>query len=108
MSAKPPAHFYVYYRVDGDVVAARAKIAALMADVEARTGVSGRLLARREDPSTWMEVYEPVRDAAAFARALAACVRRIGAAAVSADGIRRIECFAALGSEQARSRTRPG
>lgn len=108
MSATTPAHFYVYYRVDGDMVAARAKIAALIAEVEARTGISGRLLARCEDPSTWMEVYEPVRDAARFARALATCVRRTGAAAVAADGIRRIECFAAFGSERARGRARPG
>ena len=108
MSAKTPAHFYVYYRVDGDTAAARAKIAALIAAVEARTGIAGRLLARCEDPSTWMEVYEPVRDAAPFARALAACVRRTGAAAVAADGVRRIECFAAVGSERARGRARPG
>ena len=107
LTAKTPAHFYVYYRVDGDMAAARAKIAALTAEVEARTGVSGRLLARCDDPSTWMEVYEPVRDAAAFARALAACVRKTGAAAVAADGMRRIECFAAPGSEWARGRVRP-
>jgi hypothetical protein len=108
LTAKTPAHFYVYYHVEGDMMAARARIAALMAEVEARTGISGRLLARCDDPSTWMEVYEPVRDAAAFARALAACVRRIGAAAVAADGVRRIECFAAPGSEGARSRAHPG
>lgn len=105
-TAKTPAHFYVYYRVDGDPVAARAKIAALIAEVEARTGIAGRLLARCDDPSTWMEVYEPVRDAAPFARALAACVRRVGAAVVATDGIRRIECFAGLGTPSARGGAR--
>ena len=96
MSARTPSHVYVWYRVAADTPAARAKIGALLADVEARTGVAGRLLARCDDPSTWMEVYEPVGGVGAFTRTLAACVRRQGAAAVAADGNRRSECFAAL------------
>jgi hypothetical protein len=96
VAAHAPSHFYVYYRVAADTPDARAAIAALVADVEATTGISGRLLARCDDPSTWMEVYEPVPDASAFGRALAACVERSGAARVAADGVRRIEHFAAL------------
>jgi hypothetical protein len=103
LTARAPAHFYVYYRVDDDTAVARAKIGALIAEVEARTGISGRLLARCEDPSTWMEVYEPIRDPGSFARTLAACVRSVGAADVAVDGTRRIECFAALGMDPARS-----
>jgi uncharacterized protein DUF4936 len=91
-----PSHFYVYYRIAGDRAAARATIGALMTEVEARTGIVGRLLARHDDPSTWMEVYEPVENAAAFARALAACVRRFGAAGFARDGRRSVERFAAL------------
>ncbi len=95
--ADPGAHFYVYYRVVADTRAARATIGALMANVEERTGVSGRLLARIDDPSTWMEVYEPVGNADAFARTLAACVRKFAAEAVAVDGTRKVERFAALG-----------
>jgi hypothetical protein len=85
----------VYYRVGADTAAARATIGALMTDVEARTGISGRLLARCDDPSTWMEVYEPVGDARAFARELAALVATHGAMAVALDGKRHVERFAA-------------
>lgn len=97
MPAHAPSHFYVYYRIAADTLDARATIGALMADVEARTGICGRLLARCDEPATWMEIYESVNDADAFAPALAACVERCGAARVAADGIRRIERFAALG-----------
>jgi hypothetical protein len=90
-----PAHCYVYYRVTGDARAARAAVAAMMADLEARTGVAGRLLVRADDPSTWMEVYEPVPHPAAFGRALAACVRRHGVAAFACDGQRHVERFRA-------------
>lgn len=96
MSARAPSHLYVYYRFAGNVAEARATIGALFADVETRTGVCGRLLARRGDPATWMEVYEPVRDPRVFLRTLSACVRRAGAAGVAADGMRHVECFSAL------------
>jgi len=106
LTTRAPAHFYVYYRVGEDTAEARAKIGALIAEVEARTGISGRLLARCDDASTWMEVYEPVRNAGSFARTLAACVRKAGAADVAADGTRRIECFAAPGPDPARRSAR--
>lgn len=107
MSARTPSHVYVYYRVGADTAAARATIGALLADVEARTGVVGRLLARCDDPATWMEIYEPVGQVGAFARTLAACVRKHGAADVAADGKRRSECFAALPPRPPRRGVRP-
>jgi len=97
MSAREPEHVYVYYRLAGDAAAARAAVARLFADVEARTGVAGRLLERRQPPRTWLEVYEPVRAPAAFLRALAAAVRRQHAADHAIDGRRVIERFAAAG-----------
>jgi hypothetical protein len=98
VARRPASHVCVYYRVAADSAAARSTIDALMAEVETRTGVAGRLLARCDDPRTWMEVYEPVVDAAAFARQLAALVRRHRAAAVALDGKRHVERFAALPS----------
>jgi len=94
----PPAratHFYVYYRIVADTAAARERIGALMADVEARTGIAGRLLARCDDPSTWMEVYAPVTRAATFRRVLARLVKKHQATTLAPDGGRHIEQFAA-------------
>ena len=102
--ADAPSHFYVYYRISTDTASARATIGALMADVEVRTGVAGRLLARSGDSSTWMEIYEPVGNPGAFARTLATCVRKCAAAAVAAGGIRTVERFSALGPYPVRPR----
>jgi len=88
-------HIYVYYRIVADTAAARARIGALMADVEARTGIAGTLLARCDDPSTWMEVYAPVTRAATFRRVLATLVKKHEAAALTPDGARHMEQFAA-------------
>ena len=73
---------------------ARAKrIRALIADVEARTGVRGTLLARSDDPSTWMETYAPVTRAAAFRRVLDLLAQEHEAAALTADGERHVEAI---------------
>jgi hypothetical protein len=44
----------------------RAAVERLFATLERECGVRGRWMHRRDDPSTYMEVYEGVRDAAAF------------------------------------------
>ena len=60
-------NYYVYYKVDAARVAGlRARVEALFATLEKQTGVRGRWMHRRDDPSTYMEVYEGVKDAAAF------------------------------------------
>ncbi len=59
--------FYVYYRVDADrLPALRRDVEQLFAAIEAATGVRGRWMRRRDEPSTYMEVYEDVRNAGAF------------------------------------------
>ena len=88
-------HFYVWYTVTSDRSDAVRAVAALIAAVEDETGVAGRVLARRDDASTWMEIYENVGDAAAFERALDALARRHDAAQIS-GGVRHVERFAAL------------
>jgi len=87
---------YVYYRVAADTAPARARIHALMTEVETRTGVKGCLLARCDDPSTWMEIYAPVARPASFRRALAALATRHGAQLLARDGQRHVESFGAL------------
>jgi hypothetical protein len=88
-------HFYVWYTVTAEREPAMRAVADLIAAVEEETGVAGRVLARRDDASTWMEIYENVDDAAAFERTLAALVRRHDVARMS-SGVRHIERFAAL------------
>jgi Domain of unknown function (DUF4936) len=64
--------YYVYYRVDpGRIPALRAQIERVFAVIEASTGVRGRWLRRRDQPETYMEVYEDVADAQAFEALLA-------------------------------------
>jgi hypothetical protein len=94
--ARQATYFYVYYRIVADSSSGRARVRALIADVEARTGVRGALLARSDDPSTWMETYGPVTGAAKFAHLLATLARQHGATALAADGKRHVEQFAAL------------
>jgi hypothetical protein len=87
------ASYYVWYRVTGDPVAARAAVDALLHDVFRHAGVRGRLLVRRDDPRTWMEVYEHVADASLFEGELAAGVARHGVARLAEGGDRHIEPF---------------
>ncbi|HUQ75748.1 MAG TPA: DUF4936 family protein [Burkholderiales bacterium] len=60
-------NYYVYYKVDLQRVAElRAGVERLFAAVERECGVRGRWMHRRDDPATYMEVFEDVKDTAAF------------------------------------------
>jgi hypothetical protein len=60
-------NYYVYYRLAPDQVAsARRTVESLFDAVEKACGVRGRWMRRRDDPSTYMEVSEEVKDEAAF------------------------------------------
>ena len=60
-------NYYVYYKVAPDQLAkVRTAVNALFDAVERQCGVRGRWMHRRDDPSTYMEVYEGVKDTAAF------------------------------------------
>ena len=65
-------HYYVYYRIDpARIEGLRAAIDGLFDAVERATGIRGRWLRRRDEPTTFMEVYENVADGAAFETLLA-------------------------------------
>jgi hypothetical protein len=106
--ATTPSNVYVYYRVAADTAEARAVIGSLMTDIAARTGISGRLMARCEDPSTWMESYESIAEPALFLLALDECVRTKNASRIAIDGRRTIERFCALAPDHRESGTRRG
>ena len=64
--------FYIYYRVDASrLPALRAEVERLFDAVQRATGVRGRWMRRRDKPDTYMEIYEDVRDEAAFEALLA-------------------------------------
>ena len=50
----------------------------LFAAIERDCGVRGRWMRRRDDPSTYMEVYEGVKDEAAFEALLEGASARLG------------------------------
>ena len=60
-------NYYVYYRVDAARVdAVRIEIHELLEKIQEQSGIRGRWMRRRDDPLTFMEVYEGVKDEAAF------------------------------------------
>ena len=59
--------YYVYYRVDaGRLPALRQDIERLFGAIEGATGVRGRWMRRRDEPTTYMEVYRDVSDERTF------------------------------------------
>ena len=60
-------NYYVYYKVSAERVnEAREAVQALFSLVEKRFGVRGRWMRRRDDPTTYMEVYEGIEDERGF------------------------------------------
>lgn len=87
--------YYVYYRIERERGAdAEKAVLQLLDAVKQATGVAGRLLKKRAEPTLWMEVYENVRDDAKFESELAAAVARLKLQDyLQADAVRRVECF---------------
>jgi hypothetical protein len=82
--------YYIYYRVPlGNADRARTAVGELQRELSAATGIGGRLLRRRDDETTWMEIYESVPDGARFEANLAELVARHGVLALLAPGSSR-------------------
>ena len=80
-------NYYVYYKLKPEQVApARSLVDALFEKIRQQFGVEGRWLRRRDDPSTYMEVYEGVRDGTAFETLMQGEAARFGVP-------RRVEIF---------------
>jgi hypothetical protein len=88
-------NYYVYYRVPArNAERARAAVASLQRDLAGATGIGGKVLRRRDDESTWMEIYEGVEDEPRFEAALAELVERHGVEAlVAPNSPRKQEIF---------------
>jgi len=60
-------NYYIYYKVSPEKAEGlRPGVEALFSLVEKQCGVRGRWMRRRDDPATYMEVYEGVADERAF------------------------------------------
>ena len=82
--------YYVYYRVAAENAGrARAAVGALQRQLTSVTGIGGRLLRRRDDETTWMEIYENVADPARFEVELAELVKHHGLADLLVPGSSR-------------------
>ncbi len=82
--------YYIYYRVPAEnAERARAIVDVIQKDLSDVTGISGWLLRRRDDETTWMEIYENVANAERFEAELAELVERHGLVALLAPGSSR-------------------
>ncbi len=82
--------YYIYYRVPAENAArARAAVSTIQRELSDIIGIGGRLLRRRDDQTTWMEIYENVADAERFEAELGGLVERHGFAALLAPGSAR-------------------
>jgi len=60
-------NYYVYYKVEPELLALlRSAVEEMFGKIEQQTGIRGRWMHRRDDPLTYMEVYEDVKDEKAF------------------------------------------
>lgn len=74
-----PVHYYVYYKFDpARIEEVRAVVDALFMELRSATGIQGEWQRRRDDPSTFMEVFADVGDADAFGIALQEALGKVG------------------------------
>ena len=60
-------NYYVYYKIAPERLSdVGARVRQLFETLEKKTGIRGRWMHRRDDPTTYMEVYEGVKDERAF------------------------------------------
>ena len=65
-------NYYVYYKLDPQrLPLARSFVNELFEKIEKQCGVRGRWMRRRDDPTTYMEVYEGVQDETTFEAVMA-------------------------------------
>ena len=72
-------NYYVYYRVDPKRLdEIRLAVEKIFVAVKDETGIQGRWLRRRDDPTTYMEVYEGVQEDRAFDALLESGAAKLG------------------------------
>ena len=89
--------YFIYYRVEpGRASTCEARVLDLFSAIKPATGIAGRLLKKRSEPTLWMEVYENIRDDAKFELELEQAVTQLKLQDYLQEGsIRQVECFEA-------------
>jgi hypothetical protein len=82
------ASLYVYYKTAPEAEVA-PRVHAMQRELARQSGVQGRLMRRRDDAATWMEVYEGLVDLDRFEATLADAVARHGLDDLVRPGERR-------------------
>lgn len=90
-------NYYIYYRIEPGLRDELARLVGELFEAIAReTGVRGRWMQRRDDPTTCMEVYEQVPDGPSFEVLLERETKLRGFERFIASGTaRHAECFVA-------------
>ncbi len=93
--------YYVYYRISpARHAVARQAVAAMFRELRDTQAIHGRLACRRDDPDTWMEIYEGVGDTQVFDDALNQAVRNCGIdACLEPDAARATEIFVTMDAD---------
>ena len=58
--------YCVWYRVTDDGPDTQTVLRSMMARLACRTGITGQLMKKCDEPRLWMEVYQGIADAEAF------------------------------------------
>ena len=87
--------YFVYYQVaPGRLTEAENCVLQLLSEVRKATDIAGRLLRKRNTPALWLEIYENIRDDAAFELALAETSMRLEFDRfLPPESVRRMECY---------------
>lgn len=87
-------HYYIYYRVsENNELEAEQAVRSMQARLACRSGITGQLLRKRDDPLLWMEVYAQVADTERFERLLHQAVDEFDLD-MFLETTRKLECFA--------------
>ena len=86
--------YFVWYRVNQADSDTETAIRSMMSRLSCRSGVSGRLLKKRDETRLWMETYADVVDTVRFEHLLRQAVDEYDVE-MFIDGNRCTECFLA-------------
>lgn len=86
--------YFVWYRVNQADSDTETAIRSMISRLSCRSGVSGRLMKKRDEPRLWMETYADVTDAPRFEYLLRQAVDEYDVE-MFIDGNRCTECFLA-------------
>ena len=86
--------YFVWYRVNQADSDTETAIRSMMSRLSCRSGVSGRLLKKHDEPHLWMETYTDVADPVRFEQLLRQAVDEYDVE-MFIDGNRCTECFLA-------------